>query len=126
VVARELRVSVRSVQRSGRAWAESGSQALESSGPAPLPRLSDQQFAQLKRELAKGPAAYGWMDQRGTLDRIKTVIGRRFHMTYTVRGVRKLLVRNGWSCRVPARRALERDDEAVAGWVKEVWPCAEG
>ncbi|MET8730993.1 helix-turn-helix domain-containing protein [Streptomyces parvus] len=25
----------------------------------------------------------------------------------------------------PARRAIERDDEAGAGWVKEVWPCAE-
>ncbi|MER6719836.1 winged helix-turn-helix domain-containing protein [Streptomyces halstedii] len=33
---------------------------------------------------------------------------------------------NGWSCQVPARRAMERDDEAVAGWGKEVWPCAEG
>ncbi|GAA3084721.1 hypothetical protein GCM10020000_83930 [Streptomyces olivoverticillatus] len=28
--------------------------------------------------------------------------------------MRKLLVRNGWSCQVPARRALERDDGAVA------------
>jgi transposase len=53
------------------------------------------------------------------------VIGRRFHLTYTMQGVRKLLVRNGWSCQVPARRALERNDEAVAGWVKETWPCAE-
>ncbi|MEV7197260.1 winged helix-turn-helix domain-containing protein [Streptomyces sp. NPDC093510] len=40
--------------------------------------------------------------------------------------MRKLLVRNGWSCQVPARRAIERDDEAVAGWAREVWPCAEG
>ncbi|MER6685992.1 winged helix-turn-helix domain-containing protein [Streptomyces olivaceoviridis] len=31
--------------------------------------------------------------------------------------MRKLLVRNGWSCQVPARRPIERDDEAVAGWV---------
>ncbi|WUH89773.1 winged helix-turn-helix domain-containing protein [Streptomyces sp. NBC_00433] len=31
--------------------------------------------------------------------------------------MRKLLVRNGWSCPVPARRAMERDDDAVAGWV---------
>ncbi|MFJ2150987.1 winged helix-turn-helix domain-containing protein [Streptomyces microflavus] len=50
----------------------------------------------------------------------------RFNLTYTVQGVRKLLVRNGWSCQVPARRAMERNDDAVAGWVKEVWPCAEG
>lgn len=37
VVAKELRVSVRSVQRWRRAWAESGSRALESGGPASLP-----------------------------------------------------------------------------------------
>ncbi|TLS46134.1 transposase [Streptomyces montanus] len=126
VVAKELRVSVRSVQRWRRAWAEGGWRALNSSGQASLPRLSDEQFAHLERELAKGPAAHGWEDQRWTLGRIKTVIGRRFHMTYTVQGVRKLLVRNGWSCQVAVRRALERDDEAVTGWVKEVWPCAEG
>ncbi|WP_107452315.1 winged helix-turn-helix domain-containing protein [Streptomyces sp. NRRL F-5650] len=40
-----------------------------------------------------------------------------------VQGVRRLLVRNGWSCRIPARRASERDDEAAAGRAKEVWPC---
>ncbi|WP_422070950.1 winged helix-turn-helix domain-containing protein [Streptomyces lasalocidi] len=33
-----------------------------------------------------------------------------------------LLKRHGWSCRVPARRAIERDETAVAGWVKETWP----
>ncbi|RPK31979.1 hypothetical protein EES39_39640 [Streptomyces sp. ADI92-24] len=125
-IARDLRVSVRSVQRWRHAWAEGGPRSLRSQGPASLPRLSDQQFTQLEAELAKGPAAHGWEDQRWTLARVRTVIGRRFHLTYTIQGVRKLLVRNGWSCQVPARRAMERDDDAVAGWVKEVWPCAEG
>ncbi|SFL16114.1 Transposase [Streptomyces pini] len=124
-IARELRVSARSVQRWRRAWAEGGPRALRSQGPASLPRLSQEQFAILERELAKGPAAHGWEDQRWTLARVKTVIGRRFHLTYTIQGVRKLLVRNGWSCQVPARRAMERDDDAVTGWVKETWPCAE-
>jgi transposase len=125
VIAKDLRVSVRSVQRWRQAWEEGGPRALRSQGPASLPRLSGKQFAQLEAELAKGPAAHGWEDQRWTLARVKTVIGRRFHLTYTIQGVRKLLVRNGWSCQVPARRAIERDDEAVAGWVKETWPCAE-
>jgi hypothetical protein len=31
---------------------------------------------------------------------------------------RAVLVRNGWSCQVPARRAVGRDNEAVAGWVR--------
>ncbi|MGQ4464636.1 winged helix-turn-helix domain-containing protein [Streptomyces violaceoruber] len=46
------------------------------------------------------------------------MIGRRFHLTYTIQGVRKLLIRNGWFCQVPALRAMERNDDAVAGWVK--------
>jgi transposase len=54
------------------------------------------------------------------------VIGRRFHPAYTIQGVRRLLVRDGWPCQVPARHAMKRDDDAVAGWVKEVWPSVEG
>ncbi|MFF0728408.1 transposase, partial [Streptomyces sp. NPDC004134] len=29
-------------------------------------------------------------------------------------------------CQVPARRAMERNEAAVAGWVKETWPHVEG
>jgi transposase len=60
------------------------------------PRLSEAQFVRLERELAKGPAAHGWEDQRWTLERIKTVIGRRFHVSHTIQGVAKLLRRHGW------------------------------
>ncbi|MBK3584147.1 winged helix-turn-helix domain-containing protein [Streptomyces sp. MBT57] len=126
VIAKDLRVSVRSVQRWRRMWDEGGPRALRSQGPVSLPRLSQKQFTQLEAELAKGPAAHGWEDQRWTLSRVKTVIGRPFHLTYTVQRVRKLLVRNGWSCQVPTRRAMERDDDEVAGWGKEVWPRADG
>ncbi|MET8676064.1 winged helix-turn-helix domain-containing protein [Streptomyces sp. NPDC004647] len=125
VIAKDLRVSVRSVQRWRRAWREGGTRALASVGPASLPRLGGAQFAQLEAELAKGPVAHGWDDQRWTLSRIKTVIGRRFHKGYTIQGVAKMLRRNGWSCQVPARRAVERDEDAVATWVKETWPQVE-
>ena len=30
--------------------------------------------------------------------------------------------RHGWSCQVPVRQALERDEDAVAVWKAEVWP----
>src|SRR5947209_3406471 len=125
VIARELRVHVRSVQRWRAAWNERGETALRSKGPACLPALSDELFAVLEAELEKGPAAHGWPDQRWTLSRIKTLIGRRFHKSYTEQGVRKLLVRHGWSWHVPARRAVERDEQQVAAWVKETWPAAE-
>ncbi|WP_244790983.1 winged helix-turn-helix domain-containing protein [Streptomyces sp. BJ20] len=125
VIAHDLRVSVRSVQRWRRVWSQNGPRALASKGPASLPLLSDELFAVLERELAKGPVAHGWPDQTWTLSRIKTLIGRRFHKSYTVQGVAALLKRHGWSCQVPARRALERDEAAVAGWVKETWPSVE-
>ncbi|MEU3986736.1 winged helix-turn-helix domain-containing protein, partial [Streptomyces sp. NPDC026672] len=53
------------------------------------------------------------------------VIGRRFHKSYTLQGVRKLLIRHGFSCQVPARRAVEREEDRVTGWVKETWPQVE-
>jgi hypothetical protein len=43
----------------------------------------------------------------------------------TLSGISQMLRRHGWSHQVPARRAIERDDAAVAGWVKETWPSAE-
>ncbi|WUL00554.1 winged helix-turn-helix domain-containing protein [Streptomyces sp. NBC_00356] len=122
-IAKDLRVSIRSVQRWRKSWTKGGPRAVRSAGSASPPRLSESQFLQL--ELVKGPVAHGWPDQRWTLTRVKTVIGRRFHKSYTVQGVRKLLIRHGFSCQIPARRALERDHEAITGWVKETWPLVE-
>ncbi|GLW58881.1 hypothetical protein Kpho01_68910 [Kitasatospora phosalacinea] len=113
---------MRSVERWRRAWQDGGSATLESKRPQSPPKLGEGQFAQLERELEKGPLAHGWEDQRWTLARIKTVIGRRFHVSYTVQGVWKLLRRNGWSCQQPVRRAIGRDEDAVEVWKKQVWP----
>lgn len=125
VIAKELRVSVRSVQRWRQAWDEGDPRALRSSGSASAPRLSKAHFAVLEAELAKGPVVHGWPDQRWTLSRIKIVIGRRFHKSYTPQGVRKLLIRHGCSWQVPARRAVERDEDQITGWVRETWPQVE-
>jgi transposase len=52
--------------------------------------------------------------------------GRRFHKSSTVQGFAALLKRHGWSCQMPARRAVEREEAAVVEWVKETWPSVEG
>ncbi|MCA2229422.1 helix-turn-helix domain-containing protein [Nonomuraea aurantiaca] len=62
---------------------------------------------------------------RWTLMRIKKLIGRLFHIGYTVPGVWLLLRRNGWSAQRPMRRAIERDEAAIEVWKKEVWPQVE-
>jgi transposase len=124
-VAKTLRVSVRSIERSHAAWEADGEQGLYSKGPASVPKLSPAQFQVLEDELRKGPAAHDWADQRWTLARIKTVIGRRFHKSYTIRSVWGLMRRNGWSWQTPAPRAVERDEAAIELWKKEVWPVVE-
>lgn len=121
-VAAELRVSDRSVERWRRQWRENGNAGVASKGSPGRPRLSDAQMARLERELERGPLAHGWTDQRWTLARVKTMIGRLFHVSYTVEGTWRLLRRYGWSWQQPARRAIERDDDAVELWKREVWP----
>ena len=59
VIAHELRVSIRSVQRWRMAWVHGGRPALVSKGPASLPRLSDELFVVLETELDKGVVAHG-------------------------------------------------------------------
>ncbi|MEU9048238.1 MULTISPECIES: winged helix-turn-helix domain-containing protein [unclassified Kitasatospora] len=122
VIARDLRVSERSVERWRRSWREGGTEALRSSGPASVPRLSADQFAELEEELGKGPAAHGFEGQRWTLGRVQAVIGRRFRMQLSIATVWRLLKPHGWSWQAPARRALERDERAVELWKQEVWP----
>ncbi|MDH6108977.1 transposase [Kitasatospora sp. MAP12-15] len=121
-IAALLRVSERSVERWRRQWREEDLAGVASKGSPGRPRLSDIQIARLERELERGPLAHGWTDQRWTLARVKTMIGRLFHVSYTVEGTWRLLRRHGWSWQKPARRAIERDDSAVELWKREVWP----
>ncbi|RZU36684.1 transposase [Streptomyces sp. BK022] len=121
-IATALGVSVRSVKRWRRAWRELGEAGVLSKGSPGRPRLSEVQIVRLERELERGPLAHGWADQRWTLARIKTLIGRLFHVSYTVEGTWRLLKRRRWSWQQPARRAIERDDDAVEVWRKETWP----
>ncbi|MER5409317.1 winged helix-turn-helix domain-containing protein [Streptomyces sp. NPDC002769] len=120
-IAAALRVSERSVERWRRQWRERGKAGVLSKGSPGRPRLSEAQIARLER----GPLAHGWADQRWTLARIKTFIGRLFHVSYTVEGT-WLLKQHGWSWQQPARRAIERDDVTVEVWKKETWPRVRG
>jgi transposase len=90
-IASALRVSERSVERWRRQWREEGLAGVASKGLPGRPRLSDKQRARLERELERGPLAHGWADQRWTLARVKTMIGRLFRVSYTVEGTWRLL-----------------------------------
>jgi transposase len=123
-IAGRLRVTRKSVNAWRRAWKAGGTAALASRGPGGAEcRLDDAQLKVLAAELDAGPAAHGWVeDQRWTLARVAELIWELFQVRCTLRGVSYLLHRIGWSPQVPVHRAAERDEEAVATWVKETWP----
>lgn len=127
-VARALRVSTKSAYQWRRRWRRGGTAALASTGPGGTPcRLSPAQQARLSAALDAGPAASGWAeDQRWTLARITRVIGRLFHVSYTLRGTSYLLHRMGWTPQVPTHRAVERDEDKITAWRTTTWAKIRG
>jgi transposase len=122
-VARRFRVSRMSANRWRRALAAGGRQALASRGAGGAGcKLTPAQLGELAAVLDAGPAAWGWQDQCWTLARIGELVRRRFGIGYTLAGLDVLLHRIGWSVQVPARRAAERDEAAIAAWREETWP----
>jgi len=130
-ISTRLRVSPKSVWEWRRAWTAGGRAGLASRGPGGAEcKLDDAQLDRLADELDRGPAAQegaGWAaDQRWTLARVAALIHRLFGVTYTLRGVSYLLHRIGWTPQVPARRAVERDEDAIAAWRATTWAKVRG
>ncbi|TDT94041.1 transposase [Streptomyces sp. 846.5] len=125
-IARDLRVTRRSVERWRAAWKQGGAQALCSAGPVARERLSGRQWEKVAALLDAGPGVCGFEDdQRWTLARVADLIGRTCHVSYTLTGVGKLLDRHGYSWQVPVRRSAARDEEEIARWREETWPAVE-
>jgi transposase len=123
-VVQALGVSREAVSEWYRLWQTGGRAALAGAGRAGrLPRLSDAQIAQVEESLLEGPRANGFETELWTLARvadvIETLTGVRYSQTRTWEILRRRL---GWTRQRPARRALERDDEAIANWIKVEWP----
>jgi transposase len=117
-VASALRVSTKSVYHWRRAWQAGGEAALASKDAGGSRcKLDEEQIAQLRAVLEADPRAYGWaQDQRWTLARVAAMVMRLFGVSCTLCGISFLLHRLGFSPQVPAHRAFERDEDAVAVW----------
>jgi putative transposase len=123
-VAKRLRVSRMPANRWRRALAAGGRDALAAKGAGGVKcKLTPAQLAGLEAALDAGPAFWGRdEDQCWALARIADLVRRRFRVEYTLAGTDVLLHRMGWSVQVPARRAAERDEAAIARWKEETWP----
>jgi transposase len=122
-VARRLSASRQSVSRWHQTWQEQGEQALVDAGRAGRPpRLTEEQKTRVDVELRKGPGAHGYATELWTLARVGEVIAQVTGVRYHPGHVWRLLRELGWSRQRPARRAVERDEQAIARWIKQDWP----
>ncbi|HMP08211.1 MAG TPA: IS630 family transposase [Lacipirellulaceae bacterium] len=123
-VARRLGVARQVASRWKAAWKQGGAAALASKGPAgPKPKLTVKQTQQVVQALLAGPAAQGYKTALWTLPRVAALIKDLTGVEYHPGHVWRLLGASGFSCQRPERRAIERDDQAIARWRREVWPA---
>ncbi|MEW5994553.1 MAG: winged helix-turn-helix domain-containing protein [Candidatus Zixiibacteriota bacterium] len=105
------------------AYQENGLEGLKPQPtPGRPPRLTPAQKEGLVKALLKGPLAAGYRTDLWTLQRVTEVIERRYGIQYHPSHVWKLLRSLGWSCQKPERRALQRDEKAIAYWKRYRWP----
>jgi transposase len=123
-VARRVQASVSSVAQWQQTWRTGGEAALAPKAVPGRPRkLPDQQCAQLLQLLLQGARAHGFPNELWTLRRIAAMIQVHFGVRYHPSHVWKVLRRLGWSCQVPERRAIQRDEQAIAHWKRYKWPA---
>ena len=91
--------------------------------PAPgrPPKLTARQRAKLPRLLLRGASAWGFETDLWTTRRIAVVIHREFGVSLHRAHVGRVLTALDWSCQKPERRALERDEAAIARWKRYRW-----
>jgi transposase len=126
-IARQLEVGHQTVSDWRTSWRQGGRDALRAAGRAGrLPKLTGEQLDQVEAALARGPEANGYATDLWTLTRVAEVIERVTGVSYHPHHVWRILRQQlSWTWQRPARRATERNDEAIANWIKHRWPAVK-
>jgi transposase len=87
------------------------------------PRLTDEDCAELERLLLKGATSYGWQNNLWTAGRVGCLIHEAFGITYHPAQVSRILrERLNWTCQRPVNQNDDRNDKAIARWVRGHFP----
>jgi transposase len=87
------------------------------------PRFLDaDQEQQVKVWLTQKPTAHGFRTDLWSARRIVELIRHHFGITFHPASLRRWLRERGYTPQRPAKKARQRDDDAIAGWVKNDWP----
>ena len=121
-VARRLGVDRRSVRRWRAAYEKKGRKALEARPASGRPpKLCDKDKRRLETLLLKGARAHGFHTNLWTCPRVAELINRKFGVQYHADHIGRLLRSMNWSPQKPERRARERNEEVIQGWIKKDW-----
>lgn len=120
-VAREIGVNRTTVQEWLKAYREGGGmRALNRSiHPGRERFLDDEQAKELRKILLEGALAHGFDSDLWTSPRVRAVILKRFRIRHGISTIPRILRRLGLSPQKPESRAIERDERAIRGWVKQ-------
>jgi len=121
-IARQIGVARKNVSAWFQLWQAGGADALRVQPPGTKARLTTEQWQEVTAALLAGPQAHGYETQLWTLERIADLIDRLSGVSYNSNYVAELMHEQGWSVQKPERRAKERNEEAIAGWVRDEWP----
>ncbi len=123
-IARRVGASPGAVHRWIQDWKGHGDAALVAKPvPGRPPKLTAKQRAQVERRLVAGAVASGFANELWTLQRIASVIQAECGIDYHPSHLCRVLHAWRWSCQVPERRALQRDEDAIAHWKRYRWPA---
>jgi len=122
-VARRLGCAASSVMRWRNAVRRRGERGFQvGRSPGRPPKLTARQRRELVRRLLHGPLAAGYRTDLWTTARVAELIHRHFGIRYHPDHVGRLLHALAWSPQKPERRALQRDEAAIAAWKRTAWP----
>lgn len=122
--ARMVDVDPRSVRRWKAAHQRGGRKALQAvAASGRPPKLTPEQRQRLEKQLLRGATSAGFATDLWTCPRVAEHIQRTFGLRYHVDHIGRLLHAMNWSPQKPTRKAIERDEEGIRQWVKEVWPA---
>ncbi|PJE18595.1 MAG: transposase [Mycobacterium sp.] len=106
-----------------RAHAAGGDAALGAKPhPGRAPFLTPDQDKQVLGWLADPPTKHGFRTDLWTARRVADLIHKRFGVRFHPHYLREWLSKRNHTPQKPARRAKQRDPEAIDRWLKEDWP----
>ncbi|WP_084760683.1 winged helix-turn-helix domain-containing protein [Zavarzinella formosa] len=84
--------------------------------------LAPGQERQVKIWLSQKPSEHGFRTDLWSSRRIVDLIRRKFGITFHPASMRRWLTERGYSPQRPARKARQRNDDAIFDWVANEWP----